>query len=81
MICKIKIEIQNIFIYPFKKILNMSDAPVSPPKTVDVNKKSSKVEKNLNDPIQARIHENYLNYVKSSLWKRRRSNKVRPTSR
>ena len=59
----------------------MSDAPVSPPKTVDVNKKSPKVEKNLNDPIQARIQENYLNYVKSSLWKRRRSNKVRPTSR
>ena len=58
----------------------MSDAPVSPPKTVDVNKKKSQSGKNLNDPIQARIQENYLNYVKSSLWKRRRSNKVRPTS-
>lgn len=59
----------------------MSDAPVSPPNNTDVNKKNIKVVKNLNDPIQARIQENYLNYVKSSLWKRRRSNKVRPTSR
>ena len=60
----------------------MSGVSVSPENiSSSDNKKKNKITLNLNDPIQARMMENKLTIQKSGLWLRRRSNKVRPSSR
>jgi hypothetical protein len=60
----------------------MSGVSVTPEKiSSNNNEKKNKITLDLNDPIQARIMENKLTIQKSGLWMRRRSNKVRPSSR
>ena len=60
----------------------MSGVSISPEKILSSDsKKKNKITLNLNDPIQARLMENKLTIQKSGLWLRRRSNKVRPSSR
>ncbi len=60
----------------------MSSVSVTPEKISSNDKqKKSPQSINLNDPIQARMMENTLTIKNSGLWMRRRSNKVRPSSR
>tara|TARA_B100000963_G_C22636147_1_gene677742 strand:+ start:4181 stop:4363 length:183 start_codon:yes stop_codon:yes gene_type:complete len=60
----------------------MSSVSVTPEKISSNDKqKKSQQSINLNDPIQARMAENTLTIKNSGLWMRRRSNKVRPSSR
>lgn len=60
----------------------MSSVSVTPEKISSNDKqKKSPQSVNLNDPIQARMMENTLTIEKSGLWSRRRSNKIRPSSR